>query len=101
MNELGGFLRDKRQDEKLPLRSMAEAIGLSFAHLGRIERGESELPPERIGKAAEALHLNGSERKQFFVLAGTSMGATLFEPANLPSEYLDAVAKQISKQANP
>ena len=43
--EFGEYLKELREAADRPLRAVAPQVGLSFPHLGRIERGEVGSPP--------------------------------------------------------
>ena len=43
--EFGEYLKNLREAADRPLRAVAPEVGLSFPHLGRIERGEVGSPP--------------------------------------------------------
>src|SRR6266508_1436478 len=82
--ELGDFIRKTRQKKGLSLRSLADASGLDWSYIGRLEKGEIAGPdPAKLQKLARALEL---EVEDFYALAG------YFMPEGLPelAPYLRA-----------
>jgi transcriptional regulator with XRE-family HTH domain len=58
----GSFIRWKREEAKIPLRELAQRIGISPAYWSRIEREMEKAPKdELIQKATEVLSLDLDE----------------------------------------
>ncbi len=53
MDSLGGAIRKFRKDKKLPLRTVAAALGIDPAILSKIERGQRRPTREQVVKLAE------------------------------------------------
>lgn len=83
-HELGAFIRKTRQERGIGLRPLAEAAGLDWSYIGRLEKGEIGTPdPIKLQKLARALEV---EVEDFYALAGYLM------PEGLPdlAPYLRA-----------
>lgn len=69
-NEFGAYLRRKRKDKKLTVRTFADLIGKSGSYVSQLECGIRIAPKgELLHKMARALSLNDTERDKFFDLA--------------------------------
>jgi transcriptional regulator with XRE-family HTH domain len=68
--QLGKFLREIRTDRAMSLRTLADASGLDWSYIGRLEKGEISSPdPVKLQKLARALEV---EIEDFYALAGYS-----------------------------
>lgn len=66
-SRLGTFLKSLRKEKKLTLKELSELSGISFAQIGKIERGETHPKKNTILKIAQALSYNQND---LFHLAG-------------------------------
>lgn len=57
LTSIGERLRTARKSKGLTLRKLGEAVGLSHAFVGEVERGHRPLPPARREAFAKALDL--------------------------------------------
>lgn len=73
-NKLGKYIKDKRQEQKVTLRELAQNAGVSFSHLSKIERGEHSPTKETLEVLADALYL---DKYELFLLAGYSPDADM------------------------
>lgn len=72
-NEFGAFLKVKRKDKKLTIRTFANLIGKSSSYVSQFEHGIRIAPKgEVLHTMAKALSLNDTEREEFFDLAAKS-----------------------------
>ena len=78
----GEYLKGLREAAGRPLRAVAPELGLSFPHLGRIERGEVRSPPSEfvLGRLAAAY---GRPIEEMFDQAGVKLEPV--RPASLPT----------------
>ena len=92
-NDFVAIIRRRRLIGRLSLRGLADASGISAAHLGRIERGERFPSAGILRKIAKPL---GLDENELFVLAGyLSDGA----PTKAESNGLDPyVAKVLARE---
>lgn len=54
---IGGHIRDARKARKLTQEKLAEQLGMSALHYGRLERGDRRASLEQIARIADALHV--------------------------------------------
>ena len=67
----GEFLHNKREEQEITLRSMAQALEISAPYLSDIEKGRRYAPEiDILNKIAAILHLNSEERAIMLDLAG-------------------------------
>ena len=67
-NKFGEFLRNYRQNEKkMTLRDLSKITGISFSHLGKIERGEHNPSRQTIEIIADSL---GLPKDKLLLMAG-------------------------------
>lgn len=78
----GEYLKELREAAGRPLRAVAPEIGLSFPHLGRIERGEVQSPPSEFVLSRLAT-LYGRPIEELFERAGLRLEAV--RPAQFPT----------------
>lgn len=64
---LGIFIKSLRKEKNLTLKELSKLSGVSFAQIGKIERGETHPTKKTISKIAHALSYNQNE---LFHLAG-------------------------------
>jgi transcriptional regulator with XRE-family HTH domain len=67
VGNLGGFLREQRQNAKLSLRQLADAAGVSNPYLSQIERGLRKPSAEILQQLAKALRISA---ESLYVQAG-------------------------------
>lgn len=76
MNEFenfGQFIRARRIEMKISLRSFAKSIGMSFSHWSDIETGKKNLPKnEVLDIIAQRLQLTDDDKNTMMTLAGVS-----------------------------
>ena len=69
--KFGEYLRQKRLDNNIKLKTMAELLDISPAYLSSLENGSRQPPSyELLEKIATILELGTDERYQLFDLAG-------------------------------
>lgn len=67
-DEIGSFIKEYRKNnENLTLRGLSDLTGISFSHLGKIERGEHTPTKETLNIIANAL---GIDKNKLYVKAG-------------------------------
>ena len=75
--ELGLYIRRRRQRKRMTIRQLAEAAGVDYSWIGRLERGEYASPDARLlGAVARGLGLDPSDLN---ILAGYPSGDGLPE----------------------
>jgi len=96
----GAFLKARRNEKEIPIRLMAETVGIKPGYFNDIESGRrTPLELELLDRIAEALHLSDENRQTFFDLAGKAREAA---PPDL-TEYINEskparVALRIAKE---
>ena len=72
----GAFLKAMRNDKEIPIRMMAELVGIKPGYYNDIESGRrTPIELELLDKMAAALHLMDEDRETFFDLAGKARSA--------------------------
>lgn len=72
-NEFGEFLKKKRLEMGISLRSLADQVPMAASYLSDIEKGRRYAPEmEKLSRIAKLLEIQGDERDIFFDLAGKS-----------------------------
>jgi transcriptional regulator with XRE-family HTH domain len=72
----GAFLKARRNDKEIPIRMMAELVGIKPGYYNDIESGRrTPIELELLDKMAAALHLMDEDRETFFDLAGKARSA--------------------------
>ncbi len=93
--ELGLYIRRQRQRERMTIRQLADAAGVDFSWLGRLERGEYASPDARLlGAVARGLGLDPSDLN---ILAGYPSGDGLPEFAPYLRAKYDLPADVVSQ----
>ena len=90
----GAFLKAKRHEREIPVRAMAEKIGMAAGHYCDIESGRR--PPldlEFLNKAIKILRLGEADRLTLYDLAGTARSAA---PPDLTEYIKDSPAARIA-----
>lgn len=67
VSDLGGYLKDQRQQAQLSLRQLAERSGISNPYLSQIERGLKKPSAEILQALAKGLRISS---EQLYVQAG-------------------------------
>lgn len=67
VSDLGGYLKDQRQQAQLSLRQLAERSGISNPYLSQIERGLKKPSAEILQALAKGLRISA---EQLYVQAG-------------------------------
>lgn len=72
-NEFGEFLKKKRLEKGISLRSLADKVPMAASYLSDIEKGRRYAPEiEKLSRIADLLQIQGDEKNTFFDMAGTS-----------------------------
>ena len=72
----GAFLKTKRNEREIPIRPMAELIGIKPGYYNDIESGRrTPIELDLLDKIVEALNLLDEDRETFFDLAGKARSA--------------------------
>lgn len=61
MNAFGSTIRKLREDKVLPLRTVADYIGIDQAILSKIERGQRRLKKEQVIKLAQFFNVKETQ----------------------------------------
>ena len=71
MKTFGEFISQKRKDQMITLKAMAEAIGISSPYLSDVEKGNRDsFDLEKLEKIASFLKLSSEEKNEMMDLAG-------------------------------
>lgn len=96
---LGKILKQRRQSNRLTLRELSDASGVSPSHLGRIEKGERYPSAAILRRLAKPLRLSEGE---IFTLAGYLSPLTpvnhIVEPAPPKIDLDPYVVRVLSKE---
>jgi transcriptional regulator with XRE-family HTH domain len=90
----GAFLKAKRHEREIPVRAMAEKIGMAVGHYCDIESGRR--PPldlEFLNKTINILLLNEADKLTLYDLAGTARSAA---PPDLTEYIKDSPAARVA-----
>lgn len=68
----GSFLREIRLSHNVPLRRMANQIGIAPGYLSDIEKGRRNPPPGRLERIASVLRMTQEEKEKMYDLAGNA-----------------------------
>lgn len=105
-NTFGIFLKEKRQQNGLSLRTLAKQVGLSHIYLYNIECGKKAPPNDAVIKQlANALNLDEKSRLLFFDIAAKCKsdadGSNYYMPVDI-SQYLNEneAARNVIREAN-
>ena len=72
----GAFLKSKRNEREIPIRMMAELVGIKPGYYNDIESGRrTPIELELLDKITETLNLLDEDRETFFDLAGKARSA--------------------------
>jgi transcriptional regulator with XRE-family HTH domain len=86
----GAYLKAKRNDREIPIRLMAERVGIKPGYFNDIESGRrTPIELDLLDRIVEALHLSDEDRQTFFDLAGKAREAA---PPDLTG-YINTTAK--------
>lgn len=67
IGDLGGFIRDQRDQAQMSLRQLAQAAGVSNPYLSQVERGLRNPSAEILGRIAQGLRISA---ETLYVRAG-------------------------------
>ena len=74
--KFGAFLKAKRNERAVTVRTMAETVGVAVGYYCDIESGRrSPIDLEFLDRIINALHLFNAERETFYDLAGKARSA--------------------------
>lgn len=86
---IGSHIRSARKAKKLSQERLAERIGMSPVHFGRLERGERRASLEQLAHIADALHVS-----TFSLLSGCLVREPLCAAPTAESHsFADALAR--------
>lgn len=66
VHTFGRAIRKRRRERDLSQQALAARAGMSFRHLGEIERGNRDPRVSTVRKLVDALELSPHERARFF-----------------------------------
>ena len=98
--KFGAYIHERRLALQLPMRRLAEMVGLSPSYLRDIELGNRQAPKNQLSKLAQALEIPEDELSLFYDLAGASRGYQ-YEDINpyLEQQELARVALRMTRDA--
>lgn len=67
IGDLGGFIREQRDQAQMSLRQLAQAAGVSNPYLSQVERGRRNPSAEILGRIAQGLRISA---ETLYVQAG-------------------------------
>ncbi len=86
----GAFLKGKRKEREIPIRRMAEHVGLAPGYYNDIESGRrTPIDIELLDKITETLRMSDNDKRDFYDLAGKAREAA---PPDLTS-YINQTEK--------
>lgn len=100
-NVIGRHIRAARKEQKLTQDAVAEAIGVSTAHFGKVERGDRPINLHRLSELSLLLHVPLEKLVEGSVIAESNEDAAQIA-ASESSDFLDtieATAKGCSPEA--
>jgi len=72
----GAFLKSKRNEKEIPIRMMAEQVGIKPGYFNDIESGRrTPIELDLLDRIVETLKLSDEDRQTFFDLAGKAREA--------------------------
>ena len=74
IQKFGSYMRMKREEKKITLRTFAKEIGITAAYLSDIEKGNRAAPKSKLAEICDRLVLTTEERAQFYDLAALTCG---------------------------
>jgi transcriptional regulator with XRE-family HTH domain len=100
--ELGDLVRKMRRERGMSLRAVADASGLDWSYIGRLEKGEIGTPdPAKLQKLARGLAV---EVEDFYALAGylvpeglPGLAPYLRVKYDLPEEAMTDVERYVAR----
>ncbi|MRI64521.1 DNA (cytosine-5-)-methyltransferase [Ornithobacterium rhinotracheale] len=92
---VGSYLRDRRNELGLPLRTVADYVNIDISTLSKIEKNERRLNPNLIDKLAECLNVDNAELIE--IHCREKILSELKEYPNLDN-MLSSVEKEIIQQ---
>lgn len=98
--KFGAYIHERRLALQLPMRRLAEMVGLSPSYLRDIELGNRQAPKNQLSELALALEIPEDELSLFYDLAGASRGYQ-YEDINpyLEQQELARVALRMARDA--
>lgn len=90
---LGGYLREKRKELGLPLRKIAEEVGINTSTLSKIEKDERKVNPTLIENISKALNIDAKD------LINLKLYNDIKDQYKEPNEILNLVQEQIIQQS--
>ncbi|MDM1298458.1 DNA (cytosine-5-)-methyltransferase [Empedobacter falsenii] len=90
---LGGYLREKRKELGLPLRKIAEDVGINTSTLSKIEKDERKVNPVLIQNISKALNLDAKD------LINLKLYNELKKQYNESNDIVNLVQEQIIQQS--
>ncbi|MEU4419768.1 helix-turn-helix transcriptional regulator [Actinoplanes sp. NPDC024001] len=91
-SEVGGRIRERREELRLTAQALAERVSMSQAKISRIETGRSSVTPEDVRRIADALQMSPAEADELVKLAVAVRGAAERPPE--PSLTSSTLAKK-------
>ena len=96
----GSFLKSKRNNREIPVRAMAEKVGMAVGYYCDIESGRrTPLDMNFLNKVISILHLSDADKLTLYDLAGTARSAappdlTEYVKSSEPARMALRVAKE-------